>query len=183
MSVTSVKDFILAIDPGNEESAFCFIEKATYRPVYFEKINNYDAKSKILDWIQINASKESGEIFRVSEAAIEMVASYGMAVGKTVFDTCVWVGIFTEMLNQIGIPVSYIYRKDEKMNICGQMKAKDANIRAALIDRFAQFDLKNGKGSKSNPDWFFGFKADIWAAYAVGITALDIINGRYRSYK
>ena len=97
-----------------------------------------------------------------------MIASYGMAVGKTVFDTCVWIGQFKEIAHFNNINVEYIYRKDETMNICHSMKAKDSNIRQALIDRFGVV------GTKKNPGWFYGFKADIWQAYAVGITYLDM---------
>lgn len=80
---------------------------------------------------------------------IEMIASYGMPVGKEVFETCVWIGRFVE--DMICIPqdritvTEYVYRKDEKMNICHTMKAKDSNIRQALIDRFGPV------GTKKNP--------------------------------
>ena len=76
---------------------------------------------------------------------IEMIANYGMAVGKTVFDTCVWIGRFIEIAEHRHTETEYIYRKDEKMNICHSMKAKDSNIRQALIDRFGKV------GTKKNP--------------------------------
>ena len=91
-----------------------------------------------------------------------------MSVGQTVFETCVWIGRFKEIAEAQNIKVDYIYRKDEKMNLCYSMKAKDSNIRQALIDRFGVV------GTKKNPGWFYGFKKDIWAAYAVGITYLDM---------
>jgi len=76
------------------------------------------------------------------EIVIEMIASYGMPVGKEVFETCVWIGKFVQASN---LNEKYIYRKDEKINICHSMKAKDSNIRQALIDRFGQV------GTKKNP--------------------------------
>lgn len=80
-----------------------------------------------------------------------MIASYGMAVGESVFQTCVWIGRFSEIAEKKEKYVDYIYRKEEKMNLCQTMRAKDSNIRQALIDRFGEV------GTKKNPRlvlWF-----------------------------
>ena len=146
---------ILAIDPGNIESAYCLIDKTTYKPIEFGKIDNYSILIKLHE-------------LKYETLVIEMIASYGMPVGKEVFETCVWIGRFIQRRDCASY--NYIYRKDEKMNICGSMKAKDSNIRQALIDRFGPV------GTKKNPGWFYGFKADIWSSYAVGITYLDRVS-------
>lgn len=152
---------ILAIDPGDTESGYCLMEG--YKPISFQKANN----EELLDWISLNAPD-------LDVCVIEMVASYGMAVGKNVFDTCVWVGRFWEKARNAGCyRVELIYRMEEKMQICHDSKAKDTNIRQALIDRFAEFDKKNGKGTKQKPDWFYGFSKDVWMAYAVGVTFIE----------
>ena len=78
----------------------------------------------------------------IGDIVIEMIASYGMPVGKEVFETCVWIGKFAEAS---GMKENYIYRKEEKINLCQSMKAKDSNIRQALIDRFGVV------GTKKNP--------------------------------
>ena len=144
---------ILAIDPGNIESAYCLIDKESYKPIEFGKIDNNELIIKM-------------EVLDYDFMAIEMIASYGMAVGASVFDTCVWIGRFIEKCET---DYYYIYRKEEKINLCGSMKAKDSNIRQALIDRFGEV------GIKKSPGFFYGFKKDIWSAYAVGVTYLDKI--------
>ena len=167
---------LLAIDPGDEYSAVVFMDIETYKPLYFAKERNEEAIVHMSEWI---LKKDFYEHKPVTNVACEMIASYGMGVGAHVFWTCVEIGKFTTILEQTGCKVDYIYRKDEKMNLCKSMKAKDSNIRIALIDRFAQFDKKAGKGTKKNPDWFYGFSADCWQAYAVGVTWIDIQKGKY----
>ena len=148
---------VLAIDPGNRQSAWCMIDGETLKPLSFGKEEN----QVVLDAVQ-HRSYDS--------IVIERVASYGMAVGRDVFETCEWVGRFTQAAR---VPPDYVYRQEEKLHICGDSRAKDTNIRRALIDRFAQHDIKNGKGTKKNPDWFYGFSADVWQAYAVAVTYVE----------
>lgn len=146
---------MLAIDPGNKYSAYVLMDD--YHVVECAKVENAEMLRIIRD-------------IKPKLTVIEMIASYGMAVGKEVFDTCVWIGRFIEAAGDTGL----VYRKDVKMNLCGSMRAKDANIRRALIDRFATHDFNRGTGTKKNKDWFYGFAGDIWAAYAVGVTYLDL---------
>lgn len=154
---------ILAIDPGNIESAYVVLDD-NLKPIEFAKVKN----KELLNSIRNNE-------FYEKHVAIEMIASYGMAVGKEVFETCVWIGRFQEAILNISMPhIRYIYRKDEKVNLCNSMKAKDSNIIQALIDRFAPNTPNKGKGYKKEPGWFYGFSKDIWQAYAVGITYHDM---------
>ena len=151
---------IYAIDPGNEESGYAVFNGESLKPFLFGKSDN----EELLKLIK-NTSEEGDEL------AIEMIASYGMAVGASVFDTCVWIGRFIEAFK--GEKVTRIFRREEKLHICHSPNAKDSNIRVALIDRFAEHDKVNGKGTKKNPDFFYGFKADCWAAFAVGLTYIE----------
>lgn len=157
---------ILAIDPGTTDSAYVLMND----DYTIKNRNFYKFKNELV----LKAIKDIGGIYDDGmTVVIEMVASYGMRVGQEVFDTCVWIGRYTQAAIERGCKVEYVFRMEEKMALCHNSRAKDSNIRQALIDRFADHDLKNGKGTKDNPDWFFGFKADVWAAYAVGVTWLD----------
>jgi hypothetical protein len=104
--------------------------------------------------------------------AIEMIASYGMPVGAEVFDTCVWIGRFTQAWPAATVP---IFRKDVKMHLCGQTKAKDKNVRQALIDRFGPGKDK-AIGKKAKPGPLYGYSGDLWAALAVAVTYYDSVS-------
>ena len=148
---------IIAIDPGNEKSAYVLMDE-DYKPIAF----GIDENEQILLHIDCYIESES-----IDAVVIERISSYGMAVGATVFDTCIWIGRFAQKAEDYGCKVEYIYRSEEKMNLCHSMKAKDGNIRQALIDRFGVVGTKKDKG------WFYGVSKDVWAAIAVGVTYLD----------
>lgn len=155
---------VFAIDPGNNLSAYCVVDVETLSPLDFGKIPN----EQLRDYIREFNFKED------DRAVVEMIQSFGMGVGAEVFETAVWIGRFCERLDRKMVhPVARVYRMEEKMHICHDSKAKDSNIRIALIDRFARHDFKFGRGTKKNPDFFYGFAADIWSAYAVALTFIE----------
>lgn len=112
--------------------------------------------------------------------AYEQFQCYGMAVGESTIESIIWNGRYIQSAIDKNIEVTAIYRKDEKINLCNSMRAKDANIRQALIDRFAKKDKKSGKGTKKDPDVFYGVTKDVWQAIAVGVTWFDMEKERER---
>jgi hypothetical protein len=153
---------VLAIDPGNVESAYALVDSATCRPLDTGKVDN----AYLIECLQTSA-------LVADSFAIEMVASYGMPVGREVFETCVWIGRFQQtLLDWAGVP-DLIYRRDVKLHHCQSAKAKDSNITQALVDRFAHNVPNKGKGTKADPGWFYGFRADIWQAYALAVLIAD----------
>lgn len=162
---------VLAIDPGNIESGYAVIQMPDFKLLDFGKVKNEALLQMLISYEFVGWDKIE-KYFKFDKVAIEMVASYGMAVGKSVFETCVWIGRFIQALESEDVwnLSDFVYRKDEKMCLCGSMKAKDSNIRQALIDRYAKHDFKNGKGVKKNPDTFYGVSKDVWQAIAVGVT-------------
>lgn len=103
--------------------------------------------------------------------AIEMIASYGMAVGREVFETCVWIGRYQQAWHDPEA-VRLVYRKDVKMHLCGTPRAKDPNVRQALIDLFPA--TGGGKtpqiGTKAQPGPLYGVSSHAWPALGVAVT-------------
>jgi hypothetical protein len=148
---------ILALDPGPAQTGWCL----------------YNGTAVLACGVMPNA--EMLERVRTTAAerlAIEMIASYGMAVGREVFETCVWIGRFQQAWHTPEA-VELVYRKDVKLHLCGTTKAKDANIRQALLDLFPA--TGGGKtpqvGTKGRPGPLFGVSSHAWPALGVAITA------------
>lgn len=135
---------MIAIDPGTTQSAYVVFDG---QQVIKCGIDDNENVRKAIQY--------QGESYQL---AVEMVACYGMPVGKEVFETCLWVGRFIEAFEG---QHRLVYRKDVKLWLCGSMRAKDGNIRQALIDKYG------APGTKKEPGGTYGVKSHIWAALAV----------------
>ena len=149
---------LLAIDPGTTHSGLVIM------------VDGRVTSAQVSENSEVLA--ELG-IHRATPVAIEMIASYGMAVGKEVFETCVWIGRFVQVAGPDRVRL--VYRKDVKMHLCGTPRAKDANIRQALIDRYG--GKAEAIGSVKRPGPLYGVKSHAWAALAVAVTASETKGG------
>ena len=92
-----------------------------------------------------------------------------MAVGAEVLETVFWSGRFAEAVDPT--PVQRLGRKAVKVALCGDARAKDPNVRQALIDRYG--GKERAIGTKAVPGPLHGVAKDVWAALAVGVAWLD----------
>ncbi len=101
---------------------------------------------------------------------IEQIESFGMAVGREVFETVFWTGRFAEAW----CPKRFerMPRREVKQHLCRSARATDSNIRQALIDRFGPGTDK-AFGKKKAPGPLFGITGHKIAALAVAITWFD----------
>lgn len=147
---------ILAIDPGNEFSAYVL----------------YDGTVK--EWAKVDNHFLLADLRRLMTGCdgwvIERIASYGMPVGREVFETCFWTGRFIERMWWLGDDEpALLERAKVKMHLCQSMRAKDGNVRQALIDKLGP------QGTKKNPGPTYGLAGDGWAALGVAVTAAETI--------
>lgn len=175
---------VVGIDPGPEFTAYAI----------------FDGQTVIKSEIRKNAEFML-ELSRILEqkptlVGIEKIASYGMAVGEEVFETCVFTGRILEFIDQwnerdydAGEAIKYerFKRKEIVQHICRSTRANDANVRAALIDRVGPPTIKKltprfgKKGQElkpvlaSVPGPTFGVTKDQWAALAVAVLAWDTV--------
>ena len=148
----------LCIDPGTTHSGVVIFDGLN-----ISLINKEWANKSLIDWMKNNR-------YESKYLAIEGIASYGMAVGATTFETVEWIGRFREAY---GFDRSTrIFRKDVKMFLCNSMRAKDTNVRQRILDIFpANGGGKTPQiGTKSNQGSLYGVTSHSLSALAVGLT-------------
>lgn len=146
---------ILAIDPGTEQSGWCVFAEGKVR------YSGVTANGSVLGIIKGSHART---------LAIEMVASYGMPVGREVFETVRWIGRFQQAWRDPEA-VRFIYRREVKLHLCGSMKAKDPHVWQALLDKLGPV------GTKKNPGPLYGVKSHARSALAVAVVASEVGEG------
>lgn len=145
---------IAGIDPGDVESGVCLIDHH-YKLLAAAKLPNAQARI----WL-----KEA----QASVWAIESIQSYGMTVGRSVFETCYEIGRLLELAEQNRIETVLYPRPEIARALCGVGKTNDAVVRKALLTRF-------GGDRKGEPLYLLKGASDKRSAFAAAVYHLDCI--------
>jgi hypothetical protein len=157
---------ILAIDPGTVQSALVIYNDEDNK-IEYNKIIPNEAIAHVIN------------NFIADVLVVEMFKSYGMSVGDSVLQTCVWIGRFQEAWKG---PSELIYRKTVVSELCGTATANDSNIRNAVIDYFSTFEpqgilgvgVSYDRSKKRKPASLRDISKDLWSAVAIAIAWSDI---------
>lgn len=150
---------IRAIDPGSEKSAWVELngERVLAHGIY--------PNQEMLIWLRHSPP---------TETVIEWMTPRGMPTSAQEFETVWWIGRFTEAIGEdhlVRLP-----RVKVKTHICGNPRANDSNIIAALIDRYGGVGGRLfAVGVKARPGPLYGVSRDVWQALALGLTYQEAV--------
>ena len=137
---------VVAVDPGTHKSGLVVLDlDIPSGPVVH---HSTPANDDLLALLASRSLYDTGDLTGNHVLVLEMIASQGMAVGAETFETCVWIGRFMEAW---GGPAHRVLRGEVKIHLCGSMRAKDPNIRAALLDRYGGESAALARPRKCEP--------------------------------
>ena len=151
---------IFGLDPGPEKTGYVIMDADDTRKWVLQSghVENTAIRSLI--------AREF-----ISRFGLEEMASYGMPVGKSTFQTCEWIGRFGETLDlrrDRGHIHAYRFTRPEVQRyLCHSSRAKEAHVRQALIDRIGP------PGTKKNPGPTYGVTGHAWSALAIAVLTAD----------
>jgi hypothetical protein len=139
----------LGIDPGPLESAYAYVTPQ----------QTVDSAGKVGNVALIEMLRAAA--CSTGNVAVESIQSYGMAVGRSVFDTCFQIGRIQQACADLYARPEYTRR------ICGVGKVNDAVLRQALLLRF-------GGDHKGEPMFKLRGCTDKRSAFAVAVYHIDL---------
>lgn len=159
--MTGTGGHVLAIDPGNVESAYVLADYGNGNlPKQFDKLPN-ECLHLLIREIEP----------AIDYIVIERIASQGQVVGASVFDTVHEIGYLHRLSEELGFVPYFMFRTEVKRILTGRTNTKDSDVIAALVKQFDPEGKrgKYGKGTKANPGPFYGFSADVWQAFGLAV--------------
>ena len=159
---------VLSIDTGTKISGFVQTNHFAGEPpeiAEFGVLMNEDMTIHIRD-------------LALDAIVMENFQCMGMPVGISTFNSAIWLGRFIEQFQMVienhkPELVWLMHRSAVKMEICGTTRAKDANVRQAIIDCYTK-NLGGGKcpqiGTTKDKGPLFGIGTHVWSALALAIS-------------
>lgn len=152
-------DLVIGVDPGTTKSAYVAWDGASIHEIGTE------ANPQVAKYLRSTQARTALRTVVVFES----IESYGMAVGREIFETIFWTGrMFQIARDTIGPKNVYrLPRRAIKKHLCRSNRVKDKHIRAALLKRF------------ENQHWEKLITSHQWAALAVAVTWWDTERARH----
>ena len=156
----TVVELILSIDPGPQQSAYLLYDPTATAYPLVALSSGIVANKTLREQLICDKALCVADIL-----VIEEIASYGMPVGREVFETVFWSGRFVEAW---GGTFALLPRREVKLHLCHSSRTTDATIRQALIDQFG--GKERAIGRKACPGPLYGIRKDLWSALALAVT-------------
>lgn len=182
---------VVGIDPGTSKSAVVVWDGKHVRDHQY--LENMDMLGYLDKCKRMYRAPGEG----VPHLAVEWIQNYGMEIGQSTVVTIFWTGRFWERWGDT-LTSHQVLRKEVCSNLCHSGRAKDKNIRRALIDRFGGDEVAiggkkcqnckgkgwsgvgrptckecGGTGYEHPPGIFSGISQHKWAALGVAVTLAD----------
>jgi hypothetical protein len=152
---------IFALDPGTTETGYVVLDTRALRVTHSGVVPNHE----MLHMLQHQPWRN------VDALAIERFEARGMPISEDSIGTIIWLGRFVQQWHRPE-DVVLIKRSTVKLHLCGNTRAKDPNVRQAVIDRVG------APGTKKQPGPTYGVTSHAWQALGVAVCAQDKLNGQ-----
>ena len=154
---------IFAIDPGPEKSAY--LEYDPGKPqtpiVRHGHMPNGELLERFTTWAEWK-----------TVGVIEVMQSYMLRVGASVFLTCEWIGRFdNEWHGYTNHLLQRLTKPEVSNHLCGRRNASKADLHGALYVKFGDGSRRSAVGVKKAPGPLYGLTGDhVWDALALAVT-------------
>lgn len=173
-----MNQIVIGIDPGTTHSAIVALRGKEI--IQHGRYPNDQALVILRDWSQINEPPTMAVENISGQRRLPGGRGFA-AVGQETFETCVWIGRFTERYGEHR--THRLERSEVVRHVCGKIPrakegqkkvSRDTLVRQGIIDLYAKH-CADPIGKSKEPGPLFKISADQWSALAIAITFRDTV--------